>query len=215
MTPEELKALLDEQAKIHSEFKAYADKSEAEIKRLGVELPETKAALTKLNERLDELETKLNRPAAPAAKQEGQPSERKAAFEAWARKGEVTPEERKALSVSTDTAGGYLAPTEYINEIIKGLVQFSPLRALARIRTTSSKASQFPKRTGTPTAAWVAEAGAKGGGSPTASRRSPTTSWRRRSSSATRTSRTAPSTSRPRSPGTARSSSASPRARRS
>ncbi len=161
MTPEELKALQDEQAKVHNEFKAYADKSEAEIKRLGTELPETKAALAKLNERLDAIETKMNRPAMPEHKTDGAPSEGKAAFEAMCRKGDVTPEQRKALAVTPDTAGGYLAPAEYVTEIIKGAVQFSPIRALARVRTTSSKSTQFPKRTGTPTATWVAEAGAK------------------------------------------------------
>jgi HK97 family phage major capsid protein len=56
--------------------------------------------------------------------------------------------EAKALNVSTDTAGGYLAPIEYVREIIKGVTEMSPARALARIRNTSSKSIQIPKRTG-------------------------------------------------------------------
>jgi HK97 family phage major capsid protein len=56
--------------------------------------------------------------------------------------------EAKALNVSTDTAGGYLAPTEYVREIIKGVTELSPARALARIRNTAAKAIQIPKRTG-------------------------------------------------------------------
>ncbi|WP_371346477.1 phage major capsid protein [Ancylobacter sp. IITR112] len=56
--------------------------------------------------------------------------------------------EAKALNVGTDTAGGYLAPTEYVREIIKGVTELSPARALARIRNTASKSIQIPKRTG-------------------------------------------------------------------
>lgn len=56
--------------------------------------------------------------------------------------------EAKALNVSTDTAGGYLAPTEYVREIIKAVTEMSPARALARIRNTASKSIQQPKRTG-------------------------------------------------------------------
>lgn len=65
----------------------------------------------------------------------------------------------KALSVGTDTEGGYLAPPEYIAEIIKGQIEFSPVRAVARVRTTSRTSIQIPKRTGTVTAYWVAELG--------------------------------------------------------
>lgn len=56
--------------------------------------------------------------------------------------------EAKALNVSSDTAGGYLAPMEYVREIIKGITEMSPARALVRVRTTAAKAIQIPKRTG-------------------------------------------------------------------
>lgn len=56
--------------------------------------------------------------------------------------------EAKALNVGTDTAGGYLAPTEYVAEIIKGVTEMSPARALARVRNTANKSIQQPKRTG-------------------------------------------------------------------
>ncbi len=54
----------------------------------------------------------------------------------------------KALNVGTDTAGGYLAPVEFVAEIIKGITDLSPVRTLARVRTTANKAVQIPKRTG-------------------------------------------------------------------
>lgn len=69
--------------------------------------------------------------------------------------------EYKALSVSTDTAGGYLAPTEYVQEIIKAVTLISPVRSLARVRQTANKSIIIPKRTGQFAAQWVAEQGTR------------------------------------------------------
>ena len=69
--------------------------------------------------------------------------------------------EYKALGVSTDTQGGYLAPVELVREIIKGETEISPVRSLARVRQTASKSVQFPKRTGQFSAQWVTEQGPK------------------------------------------------------
>lgn len=69
--------------------------------------------------------------------------------------------EYKALSVGNDTTGGYLAPIEYVREIIKGVTDISPVRTLVRVRSTASKAIQLPKRTGQFAAQWVAEQGQK------------------------------------------------------
>ncbi len=69
--------------------------------------------------------------------------------------------EAKALNVGTDTAGGYLAPTEYVREIIKGITEMSPARAIVRIRNTANKSIQIPKRTGQFAARRVNETGTK------------------------------------------------------
>lgn len=69
--------------------------------------------------------------------------------------------EYKSLSVSNDTTGGYLAPAEYVREIIKTVTEISPARQLARVRTTGSKSILLPKRTGQFAAVWVAEQGAR------------------------------------------------------
>lgn len=68
-------------------------------------------------------------------------------------------EEYKSMSVGNDTTGGYLAPSEYVREILKTVTEISPVRQLARIRTTSSKSILLPKRTGQFAAAWTAEQG--------------------------------------------------------
>lgn len=70
-------------------------------------------------------------------------------------------DEYKALSVSADTAGGYLAPVEFVREIIKGVTEISPARTLARVRSTASKSVQIPKRTGQFAARRVNELGTR------------------------------------------------------
>lgn len=56
--------------------------------------------------------------------------------------------EAKVLNVSSDTTAGYLAPMEYVREIIKGVTLTSPARSIVRVRQTSAKAIQIPRRTG-------------------------------------------------------------------
>ncbi len=74
---------------------------------------------------------------------------------------EDTAAEYKALAISPDTAGGNLAPVEYVREILKGVTEATPFRSAVRIRTTASKSIQVPKRTGQFAAQWVAEQGQK------------------------------------------------------
>jgi HK97 family phage major capsid protein len=120
---------------------------------------ETKSADgDKLTERLAKLEAKLNRPAANDNADKAGEVETKA-FTVFLRKGKEALDavEVKALVVSDDTAGGYLAPAEFSAEVDKNLVQFSPIRAAARIGQTASGSVIVPKRTGRPTGGWVGE----------------------------------------------------------
>ena len=129
--------------------------------------------LGKMNARMNQLETAIRRerrtPTSAGDVREYGP-ETKAYFD-YLRHGTrdepnpgseaLTREEMKALTVGTDPTAGYLAPVEYAREIIKGEVEFSPLRTIARVRPTSRRAVQMPKRTGTFGAVWTAEAGAR------------------------------------------------------
>jgi len=135
-----------------------------------------------LKGQLDAIEAKLNRrdfgTGSGASDREQQALERKEAFVAYCRFGNPNSDrdaerieqkwarvreekglklEAKALSVSDDTAGGYLAPTDYVKEIIKAVVLISPSRDLVKVRQTSSKSVSLPKRTGAAAAVWVAE----------------------------------------------------------
>lgn len=69
--------------------------------------------------------------------------------------------EGKALSLGDETAGGYLAPPEFIQDILKGVQLISPIRPLAQVRTTSRRSVQYPVRSGVFAAKWVAETGTR------------------------------------------------------
>ena len=172
MTPEEIKALQDAQAAIHSEFKAYADRSEAEIKKIGVELPETKAALAKMEEKLLDLETKLNRPAAPASEDEGKKATVLAFRKFMADPSSLSADERKHLqpvqisangeiktlsSDSLTSAGALLAPAQIEAGIIKDITEMSPIRQIADVGAMNAKSITAKRRTAAAVAAWVAE----------------------------------------------------------
>lgn len=118
---------------------------------------ETKAADPALVSRLDKLEAKLNRPAVHTGGDEL--SVERKSFRGYARHGDQRPDlvEVKTLTASNDAAGGYLAPDEFANEILKLTTEFSPIRAYANVTTVGSDKILFPRRTGSVAASWVAE----------------------------------------------------------
>lgn len=91
------------------------------------------------------------------------------AFDSYCRKGldGLDPQEKKALTVSNDSTGGYLAPPEYVRELLKTVTEISPIRGISRVRSTGQRSIQVPKRSGQFSAQWVAESGT----------RSETTGW--------------------------------------
>ena len=158
----EIKTLLEEQGKATTALREYVGRLEAEQKKLGVELPETKSALDKINERLDQVEVKLNAPPKPETKDGDPRSAEVKAFESFLRHPEhMTEAERKVLSVGVDTGAGYLAPREYVEQINKTLTEYSPIRQYASVRQTMRKAIEVPRRTAQHSASWVAELGTK------------------------------------------------------
>jgi len=113
-------------------------------------------------EQLDRIETSLKR-VDKAAGPDLETQEKKAAFFNYCRRGKeaMTAEEIKVLTVGDDATGGYLAPSEYVREIIKDVVEMSPIRTIARVRSTTQRSVMHPKRTGTFAAVWVHEAGTR------------------------------------------------------
>lgn len=71
------------------------------------------------------------------------------------------PEAFKTMVLANDVTGGYVAPLEFVMELIKNAVEFSPVRQLARVRATGRTGVQFPKRTSSASGSWVAETGTR------------------------------------------------------
>lgn len=147
-------ALLDEKiAKLEAKMDSYEDINQRIVAQ--------QKHQDEVKEQMDRMETMLRRPASGfSAKQVDEATK---AFEAYCRKGKegLAPDEIKALTVSNDSTGGYLAPPEYVRELIKTVTEISPIRTIARVRTTAQRSVQMPKRTGQFAAQWVAEMGTR------------------------------------------------------
>ena len=131
--------------------------------------PELQAALDELTEvtrsateentrRLDRLEADINLKALdPSGRLGGlsgfPDSGGRQAFNKFLRNGReaLEPHEAKNLVLSDDTRGGYLAPPEFVAEVLKDIVQFSPVRQAARVGQTAyakARQPQVPGRRG-------------------------------------------------------------------
>lgn len=117
------------------------------------------AAVKPLADRLGKLETAMKRPGTVPAEVKSSPSAEHAAFVDYLRFGTAGMQytEVKALRLGDDTSGGYLATPDFLAEIDKNIVRFSPVRSLATVRNTSKSEVLVPKRTSAPTATWVDE----------------------------------------------------------
>jgi HK97 family phage major capsid protein len=123
---------------------------------------ETKAAAndnSKIADRLDKLEAKASRPGFAGNDNNPDAALETKAFVSFARRGveRMDDVERKALTVATDTAGGFLAPEQFGAELIKLLRQYSPIRQYARVITIGASEIKYPRRTGSTAATWTGE----------------------------------------------------------
>mgnify|MGYP003109722793 CR=1 FL=1 len=185
MMSEDIKTAVEGMATAFEEFKATNDARLAEIEKKGSSDPLVDEKLKNIeadldrfedinqkltlaqqeqkgfSEKLENMEALLKRPEV--SMETNQVDVAVKAFDKWLRKDKqgLEPEEIKALTVSDDTQAGFLAPPEYVNELIKTLTEISPMRTIARVRQTSQKSVQMPSRTATFSAAWVAEQGTR------------------------------------------------------
>lgn len=71
---------------------------------------------------------------------------------------ELTSEEKALLRTDVNGDGGYLVPVEMDSVIVKKITEIDPIRSIARVRTTASKAINLPIRATIPVAQYEAEA---------------------------------------------------------
>lgn len=157
-----------------------------ELMKRAMEDKADRATIDRLNTRLDQFETSMQRlplvgqpsydPTSPPSK-DGRlffkmvaaggpggltdPQERDAAerlrLHNNTKAHQAAAAEKKALSLGDSAAGGFLAPAEFDREIIKGVQLISPIRQIARIRPTVARSVEVPVRAGVFAASWVGE----------------------------------------------------------
>jgi HK97 family phage major capsid protein len=160
--PEELKRLIEEQGRAWEELKRLHTESDAQLRKVGTELPETKAAMGRINDRMDAIETALQRPMQIVVKDKDQKAPTSAemrAFEKFLRHGQVkafevmNEEERaaftairkKSLSEGDDAKGGTFVPEDFRLEVIRKIPNYSRVGALATRQVTSRDVLRYPK----------------------------------------------------------------------
>ena len=157
---------------VHPDARISAVKSQPTQKDITVENEEPKTpandapaidlkAFEAMQARLDKLEAKAQRLGAPVIAQ-GDKIESKA-FIDYLRTGD---KEDKALTTASDTANHILAPEDVSSEFLRNLVEFSPIRTIADVRSTTAANVILPKRAGITNAKWVGETTTRTGSQP-------------------------------------------------
>ena len=185
MESNEIKTYLEGLNGALEEFKATNEKRLSEVEKKGEADPLVESKLAKIEaeldryenvnqklvlqekaaegfaEKLDSIETMLKRPSAGVESKQIDFAMK--AWDKFMRKGNegLDADETKALTVGTAATAGNLAPEEYVAEIIKIVTEISPVRAVARVRQTTSKEIEIPQKTANFAAAWTAETGTR------------------------------------------------------
>jgi HK97 family phage major capsid protein len=152
-------------------FKASNDEKLTEIeRRLGADVVTTdkveriSSALDEHKRRLDDLALKRVRPPLGGGGRTVVPSEHKAAFDAYLRRGDeraMRSLDVKAMSGASGADGGYLVPAEVEAEIGRRLAMISPIRSIASVRQVSTAVLKKPFSITGPAVGWVAETAAR------------------------------------------------------
>lgn len=125
------------------------------VERINLALDEQKRVL-------DALQRKQARP--PLGGGSIEPSEHKAAFENYVRRGDerrLQALDAKAMSIGSGPDGGYLVPPETEAAIGARMRDISPIRSIASVRQVSGSVLKKPFAIGGPAVGWVGETGAR------------------------------------------------------
>lgn len=161
----ETRAALHEVLATFEAYKASNDQrlGAIETKRADVLLEEKlariDASLTAAQGRFDRASAALRRPSMGGDPRLAEPDERKAAWDGYVKSGAVAASllEAKGLSEASATAGGYLAPPELEQQILRRLAIASPMRDICQVQTIGGSVYRKPVSTAGVTANWVSE----------------------------------------------------------
>lgn len=123
-----------------------------------------------MQEQLDNVEKILNRPGALGGSNKDDGAAVRAAFDRVMRKPAADRDpvdmelvkRMNTLIKGNDTAAGYLlAPPEMQREILKNIVEMTPIRSICSVKTIGSQSYKAPKRTASAAATRVGETGTR------------------------------------------------------
>ncbi len=173
---EEIKQLVEELNQAFMEHKVKNDQRLTEIQKRGYADPILEEQvdrvakeiqnLSEVKERLERVETKLERPALGRyADEKADPIalDRKEAVIHYLRKGEgfLTPQEIKLLATDSDPDGGYWMTSEISDRAIEKVYETSPMRHIATVETISTDALEIPEDLNEADSGWTAERSAR------------------------------------------------------
>ncbi len=166
----EITGALDEFLGAFEDFKQANDERLDQLeKRMSADVLSTdkvdriNAALDRQKIKLDDMMLKASRPHLSGienANFNGENNEHKKAFDSYVRKGDTSglmTLNTKALSVGSDSDGGYLVPEQTETEIGRLLGAASPIRAICDVRQVSASIYKKPFMTTGPSTGWVGE----------------------------------------------------------
>ncbi len=122
--------------------------------------------LTEVKERIEKVETKLNRPRLGLdenEKRDPYSHERKKAVLNYLRKGEgfLSAEEIKLLASDSDPNGGYWVTSEISERAVQKVFETSPMRTIATVETISADALEIPEDLNEADSGWTSERAAR------------------------------------------------------
>jgi len=139
-----------------TELAAQVDGIDERLTALEEAVNGTAATVEEVSKSLKTLVTKSGRPAIIRNVEKPEDLVRKA-FVAYLRTGDKNSPETKSLIRSSDPKGGYLAPKEFVLDMIRDIAEFSPIRQAASVRSTSAGSVSWPGRTGRTNSKWKGE----------------------------------------------------------
>src|SRR5690554_821102 len=115
--------------------------------------------LRSMSERLEAIEVRANRPGATTENRSDETPLEMRAFVNFARHGReaLSADEQRALATDGATAGATLVPEQFLAELVRNLVEYSPMRQVARVQQVAGSPIKLPRRTAALQAAWVDE----------------------------------------------------------
>ncbi len=173
---EEIKQLVEELNRAFMEHKLKNDQRLGEIQKKGYADPVLEEQvdrvakeiqnLAEVKERLERIETKLERPILgkhESDKPDPFSSERKEAVVHYLRKGEgfLTPQEIKLLATDSDPDGGYWMTSGISQQAIQKVYETSPMRNIASVETISTDALEIPEDLDETDSGWASERSAR------------------------------------------------------